>query len=205
MEKTEGSNPAVLLLEDGTLFLGKGFGAETTMVGEVVFNTGMVGYPESMTDPSYAGQVLMLHLSAHRQLRRPQRGRDMDIIGLPRYFESESHKGERHRRPGVLPAAEPLGVRADSVELDVRRGRSPGSSASTPGRSGTTLRERGVMMCVLANGPEVGEQEGADEALGARRPRYDSIDFVKRVSAKQGARPTASPGGRSSSSTAARS
>ena len=58
MEKPEGSKPAVLLLEDGTLFLGKGFGAEATVVGEVVFNTGMVGYPESMTDPSYAGQVL---------------------------------------------------------------------------------------------------------------------------------------------------
>src|SRR5580658_4390199 len=58
MEKLEGSGPAVLLLEDGTLFLGKGFGAEATVVGELVFNTGMVGYTETMTDPSYAGQIL---------------------------------------------------------------------------------------------------------------------------------------------------
>ena len=58
MQKPDGSKPAVLMLEDGTTFLGKGFGAQTTVVGEAVFNTGMVGYPESMTDPSYSGQVL---------------------------------------------------------------------------------------------------------------------------------------------------
>ncbi len=48
----------VLRLEDGTEFRGYSFGAVTNTVGEVVFNTGMVGYPETMTDPSYAGQIL---------------------------------------------------------------------------------------------------------------------------------------------------
>ena len=49
---------AVLVLEDGTVLEGKGFGAEAKVTGEVVFNTGMVGYPESITDPSYRGQIL---------------------------------------------------------------------------------------------------------------------------------------------------
>lgn len=49
-----------LILEDGTVFQGKGFGAAKETVGEVVFNTGMVGYPESLTDPSYYGQILVL-------------------------------------------------------------------------------------------------------------------------------------------------
>jgi carbamoyl-phosphate synthase small subunit len=49
---------AVLVLEDGTVFKGAGFGAEAKISGEVVFNTGMVGYPESITDPSYRGQIL---------------------------------------------------------------------------------------------------------------------------------------------------
>jgi len=50
---------AVLVLEDGTLVEGIGFGALKKVYGEVVFNTGMVGYPEAITDPSYNGQILM--------------------------------------------------------------------------------------------------------------------------------------------------
>ena len=50
--------PAVLLLADGTLLRGLAFGARGTVVGEVVFNTGMTGYQEVMTDPSYAGQLV---------------------------------------------------------------------------------------------------------------------------------------------------
>ncbi len=49
---------ATLLLKDGTVFRGQSFGAPVDTDGEVVFNTGMVGYPESMTDPSYRGQIL---------------------------------------------------------------------------------------------------------------------------------------------------
>src|SRR3989338_5583816 len=49
---------AFLVLEDGTVFEGKPFGARCTRTGEVVFNTGMVGYTEAITDPSYRGQIL---------------------------------------------------------------------------------------------------------------------------------------------------
>ena len=48
-----------ILLENGQEFKGFSFGAETSTSGEVVFNTGMVGYPESLTDPSYRGQILV--------------------------------------------------------------------------------------------------------------------------------------------------
>jgi carbamoyl-phosphate synthase small subunit len=51
---------AVLVLEDGTVIYGTGFGAEKEASGEVVFNTSMGGYVESLTDPSYNGQILML-------------------------------------------------------------------------------------------------------------------------------------------------
>ena len=50
---------AKLILDDGSVFCGWSFGAETNTVGEVVFNTAMMGYPESLTDPSYAGQILV--------------------------------------------------------------------------------------------------------------------------------------------------
>ena len=48
-----------LVLEDGTAFEGVSFGGEHSRAGEVVFNTAMSGYPESLTDPSYAGQILV--------------------------------------------------------------------------------------------------------------------------------------------------
>jgi carbamoyl-phosphate synthase small subunit len=49
-----------LVLEDGSIYEGRAFGREAAVAGEVVFNTGMVGYPECLTDPSYAGQILVL-------------------------------------------------------------------------------------------------------------------------------------------------
>ena len=52
-------NEAKLALEDGTILRGKPFGYETTNIGEVVFSTGMVGYTESLTDPSFKGEILM--------------------------------------------------------------------------------------------------------------------------------------------------
>jgi len=54
------TTPAQLVLEDGAVFQGYAFGARHAVNGGVVFNTGMVGYPESLTDPSYRGQILTL-------------------------------------------------------------------------------------------------------------------------------------------------
>ena len=51
---------AVLALEDGSVFRGFAFGAECTVVGEGVFNTGMTGYQETLTDPSYFGQIVTM-------------------------------------------------------------------------------------------------------------------------------------------------
>ena len=49
-----------LILEDGTIFIGKGFGSDKETIGEVVFNTGMTGYQEILSDPSYCGQIVTL-------------------------------------------------------------------------------------------------------------------------------------------------
>ncbi|MFM8525560.1 MAG: glutamine-hydrolyzing carbamoyl-phosphate synthase small subunit [Cyanobacteriota bacterium] len=57
-EPTVSSPPALLVLADGTVLRGLGFGAIGTTIGEVVFNTGMTGYQEVMTDPSYEGQLV---------------------------------------------------------------------------------------------------------------------------------------------------
>ena len=55
----ESEKKAALVLSDGSIFFGKGFGATGRRVGEIVFTTNMTGYEESLTDPSYAGQILV--------------------------------------------------------------------------------------------------------------------------------------------------
>ena len=52
--------PAILALEDGRIFRGEGYGAKGECFGEVVFNTSLTGYQEIFTDPSYAGQIVVL-------------------------------------------------------------------------------------------------------------------------------------------------
>lgn len=76
---------AKLVLEDGTTLTGISFGYEESKNGEVVFNTGMVGYPETLTDPSYCGQVLVLTYPLIGNYGVP--GREIEN-GLLKNFES---------------------------------------------------------------------------------------------------------------------
>ncbi len=77
----------ILELEDGTIMSGISFGAESSMAGEVVFNTGMVGYTETLTDPSYTGQILVLTYPLIGNYGVPAMTRDQ--FNLPISFESE--------------------------------------------------------------------------------------------------------------------
>lgn len=78
---------ASLILRDGAKFDGYLFGAETPSAGEVVFNTGMVGYPEAITDPSYYGQILVLTYPLIGNYGVP--ALDRDPHGIPLHFESD--------------------------------------------------------------------------------------------------------------------
>ena len=75
-----------LVLEDGTVFSGKQFGFSGSVAGEVVFNTGMVGYPETMTDPSYTGQILVFTYPLIGNYGIPD---DSRVNNLLSHFESE--------------------------------------------------------------------------------------------------------------------
>jgi carbamoyl-phosphate synthase small subunit len=77
---------AIMLLEDGTSFIGNGFGATGKISGEVVFSTQMVGYPEALTDPSYKGQVLTFTYPMVGNYGVPSNELN---FGLPLYFESD--------------------------------------------------------------------------------------------------------------------
>jgi carbamoyl-phosphate synthase large subunit len=75
-----------LILENGTFFSGYSFGYEAPAAGEVVFNTAMVGYPESLTDPSYAGQILTVTYPLVGNYGVPE---NRIINGLSEFYESE--------------------------------------------------------------------------------------------------------------------
>ena len=79
---------AKLMLEDGTVFDGIGFGYPSEIAGEVVFNTGMVGYTETLTDPSYRGQILCLTYPLVGNYGVPSYD-IKDEYGLPKFFESD--------------------------------------------------------------------------------------------------------------------
>ncbi|PYI32629.1 aspartate carbamoyltransferase [Aspergillus indologenus CBS 114.80] len=78
-----------LELEDGTVYQGYSFGAEKSVAGELVFQTGMVGYPESVTDPSYRGQILVITFPLVGNYGVPSRETMDELLKtLPKYFES---------------------------------------------------------------------------------------------------------------------
>jgi len=77
---------ARLVLEDGTEFIGKSFGFEGSVAGEVVFNTSMTGYPESLSDPSYAGQIMVATYPLIGNYGVPEA---ITTEGVPDFFESE--------------------------------------------------------------------------------------------------------------------
>ncbi len=94
-----------LELETGTVYQGYSFGAGKSISGELVFQTGMVGYPESITDPSYRGQILVITFPLVGNYGVPSRDVMDDVLhDLPAYFEASqvhiaglvvaSHSGE---------------------------------------------------------------------------------------------------------------
>jgi len=75
-----------LVLEDGSVFTGYSFGSKNAVTGEVVFNTGMIGYPETLTDPSYKGQILVLTYPLIGNYGVPGDEREDNLL---KYFESD--------------------------------------------------------------------------------------------------------------------
>jgi carbamoyl-phosphate synthase small subunit len=170
---------SLLLLEDGSTFFGSAFGAEVDSVGEVVFNTGMVGYLESMTDPSYAGQILVFTYPLIGNYGVPPYSH-RDEYGLPKFFESDSIKvrgivvQEACREPSHWASRRTLSKWMESEGV-------PGIEGVDTRALVTRLREAGVMMGIIAPGAESRERERVAELL-SRAGSYSSQNFVKSVS-----------------------
>lgn len=117
----EERNPAVLLLEDGTIFHGKATGKKGITTGEIAFNTGMTGYQEVFTDPSYYGQILIMntpHIGNYGVHEDESESNSIKLAGLITKKFSEIYS-----RPSASGSLEELMLRDDCVgitELDTR-------------------------------------------------------------------------------------
>ena len=98
--------PALLVLEDGTVFRGTGFGAEGEAFGEAVFNTGMAGYQEVLTDPSYAGQIVVMTAPHQGNYGVNAEDAESDRIHVAGFAVREcSRRASSWRAEGTLDAA----------------------------------------------------------------------------------------------------
>ncbi len=176
------SKKAALVLEDGTFFVGKGFGAPKKLTGEVVFSTQMVGYPEALTDPSYKGQILALTYPLVGNYGVPPY--DLNL-GLPLYFESD-----RIQTSGLIIhelCTEPYHW-ASTRTLDkwlLDEG-IPGISGIDTRHLTKKLRTHGVMLGIIQTFEE-GEEPDLDSLLKEAQsiPDPNATDLVREVSVKE--------------------
>jgi carbamoyl-phosphate synthase small subunit len=173
---------ALLVLEDGTVFKGKGFGAPGVRAGEVVFTTGMVGYTESLTDPSYAGQILVFTYPLIGNYGVAPYAM-VDDFGLPLHFESVGIKVEGvvvHEvcaKPSHWASRKSLGewLREEGV---------PGIWGVDTRELVKKLREKGVMPGALAVFEEDEEPDPGQLLELAKRVNYSEARLAERVSVK---------------------
>jgi carbamoyl-phosphate synthase small subunit len=159
---------ANLVLEDGTVFEGESLGAPGRAIGEVVFNTGMTGYQEILTDPSYAGQMVALTYPLVGNY-----GINADDFESRRVQVEGFIVREAAESPSNWRSAQTL----DSFLKDKRIVGIKGVDTRALTRE---LRVRGVMMGVIST------QDSPAEALEAlsTAPDYGRIDFARRVTAE---------------------
>ena len=162
-----------LVLDDGTTFHGKSFGYEHPVAGEVVFNTAMMGYPESLTDPSYAGQLMVLTYPLVGNYGVPPLTFRPD--GLADFMESE-----KIHAPAIIVADysehNSHWNANESLASWLKREKVPGITGIDTRELTKVLREHGVMMGKILFDDEPDNIPEAD---------YEGINFVDRVSCKE--------------------
>ena len=179
---------AKLILEDGTEFIGRSFGYATDTAGEVVFNTAMTGYPESLTDPSYAGQILVTTfplignygVPAMRGEKLEVRGERKDQAGcLPDFWESVKIHAKALIVADYSESYSHWNAK-ESLAARLQREQIPGITGIDTRRLTKVLREHGVMMGRIEVRGEKQEVRDMTEAED-----YGSVNWVEQVSCKE--------------------
>ena len=163
------TTPAHLVLEDGSTYTGLAFGAHRSTHGEVVFNTSMTGYQEMLTDPSYAGQIVVptYPLIGNYGINdRDFESRRVQVAGfvVREHCTAPSHSSSTGTLDDFLISQGVPGISGVDTRAIARR-----------------LRMRGVMMGALAVG------DSPETALARLRdlPGYGDVDYVRQVSTRE--------------------
>ena len=162
-----------LVLEDGTKFHGKSFGYDAPVAGEVVFNTAMMGYPESLTDPSYAGQLMTLTYPLVGNYGVPpfsiEENKLATFMESDKIYASAIIVADYSEQYSHWNAVESL---ADWL----KREHVPGITGIDTRQLTKVLREHGVMM---------GKIIFDDEPDNIHSAEYEGVNWVDRVSCKE--------------------
>ncbi|VVC03763.1 Anthranilate synthase component 2 [Candidatus Bilamarchaeum dharawalense] len=161
---------AVLALKDGTVIHGIGFGAKTEMLGELVFNTSMMGYQEALTDPSYGGQILLMTYPLIGNYGTNKTDQESDKIhtsgfAIRERSEDFEHKDAQKNLDNFLKDHGVPGICGIDTRFIVRH-----------------IRDKGVMPAILATS----ENELDVKSLINKMQKFDysAIDFVSKTSTK---------------------
>ncbi|MFD0686943.1 glutamine-hydrolyzing carbamoyl-phosphate synthase small subunit [Actinomadura fibrosa] len=164
-------NPALLVLEDGRVFHGVAYGAEGETFGEMVFNTGMTGYQETLTDPSYAGQIVAMtapHIGNTGVNGEDPESRRIQVAGY--VVREPARVASNWRATGSLGSAlREQGVVGIAI---------PGTRALT-----RHLRDKGAMRAGVFSGPDAlaaGEQALLERVR--QSPSMEGADLARDVS-----------------------
>ncbi len=162
-----------LILDDGSKFHGKSFGYEKPVAGEVVFNTAMTGYPESLTDPSYAGQLLTMTYPLIGNYGVPPFS--VGSNGIATYMESD-----RIHASAIIVSEYSNDYShwnaVESLSDWLKREQVPGITGIDTRELTKVLREHGVMMGKIVF------DDTPDEIPTAQ---YSGVNYVEKVSCKE--------------------
>lgn len=168
--KPTGAQTAILMLEDGNVFYGKAFGKIGTTTGEICFNTGMTGYQEVFTDPSYTGQVVIMnnvHTGNYGTFVNDVESNSVKIKGLigrnledrySRYFADQSL--QQYLESQNIVSIEDIDTRALV----------------------THIRTKGAMNCIISS--EILDEAMLKDQL-AKVPSMEGLELASTVSTKE--------------------
>jgi carbamoyl-phosphate synthase small subunit len=161
---------AKIALEDGTIIKGEGFGYEATKVGEIVFSTGMTGYVESLTDPSFKGQILMATYPLQGNYGVDEQWFQSNGIQAEGFIVRELCK-----QPSMFSSQKTLSEFLEEYKV-------PGISGVDTRDLTIKIREKGAMKCGIST-EEIDDNELID--LVKNQPSIEDIDLVHKVSTKE--------------------
>ncbi len=161
---------AILILKDGTIIHGSGFGARATNVGELVFTTSMIGYQEALTDPSYAGQILLMTYPLIGNYGVDETSFESNNIQVEGFAVNSLSHNTSHRNS------------IQNIDSFLKNAGKPGIADIDTRFLTRKLRNGGVTNAVIST---YEDSISTKELFDKLNYDYENIDFVRKVTTKE--------------------